>query len=1137
MWNALRSDLKEFASSIATDGNAIRENIETKLVVDADTDTYTDTDYDAALQDNDYDNDQDQSNMNDMIIGENGEVEYMHKDDTNDSNNDSDTNDNGNDGEVKDEVIDEAIRRADDEETYLTPLLINEVNGVNGVIGIGSEESQNDEIVDADADADAAPSQEEDGEEEELGNSKNTEGDGGEEGWGDGQDPSFETVQEEEESAPSTAAAADDDPNTVQEQDIPNTDINNNTYDAPAEATTTDATTNIEIDRSAPSSSSSAPVPEQILIPIDPKDDPAIIAFLTTFTLQSKTQEIGEILADSPDTTCKHFDYLVPQFVSYEQFWQRYYYRCDPERIQREWEEEEVRERIRRMELIENGKKRVQDLFGGALKSIIKGAGSGGGDGIIRASGSDVKEESIYEKYQAELEEKRRAFQDGSGHSGEGGGTGVGIADEKERKIGGLGGIFGRVRPPFVMNTAVDDDDDEEEYEEDDAAQDENNRSDHDDDEEAEEDDDFGWGSDEDDEEDDDGVSNGSQEDGDSEGTEEVVFSSPDADTDTDTDPDKSGSPEMEMLRRELDKALKLKEELERTVERQEQQLKISVSALQLQEESSTPQEDVVATEDDSGGAAAAAAAEVERLELALFEKDSELAALKASREDADGEREERESEAMDELKVKVDGQEAEIIRLISELGKKEEQFDGLRENLKKAEALQDKEDATDNEMLAEALETINSLQADLEQCSADARQHLEEMENMYQDEMNGLREEITKLGAEQEGNAEQEKALKESTELIASLQSQLEATSDDLSIVQEEVVSLKVLHEERVFKDKDALAEAAENIASLQSELQDTKDKLVATAHAELEENTCILDELRDKNVIISALNSELEEVKAHLALKEDADEIDQDSLTDAREMISSLQLELERSYAEVASAKDATQVKIQQSIDAFQASEGNVASLQSKLEAAQAELDILLSTKDEESANGNAALDDTNKALAVLQSELEMAKAESTSLQDEMASKEAAVIEFEKAYTEANETIAVLNVKLEETKSAAESQISIARAQLEASTKESNDAEKLLEAEVKNLLAKVRIFESEKGNEARKVETSIQDLEDDKRIGETVASPLSPNEEGSSFSSGVDVHSPVRTDVKENGDEDEDGGWGEDWSDDEEV
>ena len=1125
MWNALRSDFKEFASSIATDGNAIRENIETKLVVDADTDT--DTDYDAALQDNEYDADQDQSNMNDMIIGENGEVEYMHKDDNdNDSN-----NDNGNEGDVKDEVIDEAIRRADDEETYLTPLLINEVNGVNGVIGIGSEESQNDEIVDADVDTDVATSQKEEAEEEgEEGNVENTEDDGGEEGWGDGQDPSFETVQEEEP-GPSTAAVAA--PNTVQEQDILDTDINNVTDDSLAEATTMDmdANTNIEIDTAA--QPSFAPVLEQILIPIDPKDDPAIIAFLSTFTLQPKTQEIGEILADSPDTTCKHFDNLVPQFVSYEQFWQRYYYRCDPERIQREWEEEEVRERIRRMELIENGKKRVQDLFGGALKSIIKGSsggvGGGFGDGMIRGSGSgsDVKEESIYEKYQAELEEKRRALQDGSGHSGEGSGTGTGasIVDEKDRKIGGLGGIFGRVRPPFVMNTAVDDDDDEEEDEEYDAAQDEKNHSDHDDDEEAEEDDDFGWGSDEDDEEDDDGVSNGSQEDGDSEGTEEVVFSSPDPDTDPNTD--KSGSAETKNLRQELDEALKLKEELERTIELQEQQLKTSGSALQLQEESSALQEGVVAAKDDIGSAAAATA-EVKRLELALFEKNSELAALKAIREDTDGEHEERESEAIDELK-------AEIIRLISELGKKEEQFDKLRENLKKVEALQDKEDATDNEMLAEALETINSLQADLEQCSADARQHLEEMDDRYQDELDGLREEITKLETEQATNAEQEKALKDSTELIYSLQSQLEASSNDLSIVQEEVVSLKVLHEEQVFKDKDALAEAAENMASLQTELQDTKDKLAATAPSELEESTSISDELRDKNEIISALNSELEEVKAHLTLKEDADEIDQDSATDAREMISSLQLELERSYAEVASAKDATQVEI----DACQASEGNVASLQSKLEAARAELGIVLSTKDEESANGNAALDDAIKALAVLQSELEMAKVESNSLQDEMASKEAAVIEFKKTYTEANEIITALNVKLEETKSAAESQISIARAQLEASTKESNDAKKLLEGEVKNLLAKVRIFESEKGNEARKVETSIQDLDDDKRIGETVAAPPSHNEEGSSFSSGVDVNSPIRTDVKGNGDEDEDedGGWGEDWSDDEEV
>jgi len=73
-----------------------------------------------------------------------------------------------------------------------------------------------------------------------------------------------------------------------------------------------------------------------------------------------------------------------------------------------------VRVRIQRKELIENGKKRVQNLFGGAFKVIAGAAsaiyeGHGDGDGI-RASGASggVKEESIHENYQAELEEKRR---------------------------------------------------------------------------------------------------------------------------------------------------------------------------------------------------------------------------------------------------------------------------------------------------------------------------------------------------------------------------------------------------------------------------------------------------------------------------------------------------------------------------------------------------------------------------------------------------------------------------------------------------------------------------------------------------------------------------------------------------------
>lgn len=58
MWSALRSDLKEFASSIASEGNEIRQNIESKIVIEQDGDDAIDEE-------------------TDMIIGENGEVAYV----------------------------------------------------------------------------------------------------------------------------------------------------------------------------------------------------------------------------------------------------------------------------------------------------------------------------------------------------------------------------------------------------------------------------------------------------------------------------------------------------------------------------------------------------------------------------------------------------------------------------------------------------------------------------------------------------------------------------------------------------------------------------------------------------------------------------------------------------------------------------------------------------------------------------------------------------------------------------------------------------------------------------------------------------------------------------------------------------
>ena len=70
---------------------------------------------------------------------------------------------------------------------------------------------------------------------------------------------------------------------------------------------------------------------------VDASEEPAVLAFLISFSMKSKSKDIVKILEETPNTVGKHFDDLVPNAVTYEQFWQRYYFRCEPERVQREW--------------------------------------------------------------------------------------------------------------------------------------------------------------------------------------------------------------------------------------------------------------------------------------------------------------------------------------------------------------------------------------------------------------------------------------------------------------------------------------------------------------------------------------------------------------------------------------------------------------------------------------------------------------------------------------------------------------------------------------------------------------------------------------------------------------------------------
>jgi BSD domain len=60
-------------------------------------------------------------------------------------------------------------------------------------------------------------------------------------------------------------------------------------------------------------------------------------AFLGTFDINEKTEEIAAVLENNADTVRVFFESLVPVDVAYGDFWARYFFRCDASRIARAW--------------------------------------------------------------------------------------------------------------------------------------------------------------------------------------------------------------------------------------------------------------------------------------------------------------------------------------------------------------------------------------------------------------------------------------------------------------------------------------------------------------------------------------------------------------------------------------------------------------------------------------------------------------------------------------------------------------------------------------------------------------------------------------------------------------------------------
>jgi hypothetical protein len=118
-------------------------------------------------------------------------------------------------------------------------------------------------------------------------------------------------------------------------------------------------------------------IPESFTLPLeeqadeDPEMKKRIEDFRKTFHIQSRTEEISKLIEENEDLK-EQFETLAPQIVRFEDFWERYFFRCDEESIQTEWDLEEERTRLARAQLVDN----VSTFLGKTVQTLSKGVAS-----------------------------------------------------------------------------------------------------------------------------------------------------------------------------------------------------------------------------------------------------------------------------------------------------------------------------------------------------------------------------------------------------------------------------------------------------------------------------------------------------------------------------------------------------------------------------------------------------------------------------------------------------------------------------------------------------------------------------------------------------------------------------------------
>jgi hypothetical protein len=498
--------------------------------------------------------------------------------------------------------------------------------------------------------------------------------------------------------------------------------------------------------------------------------------YLESFSIDAKTEEIAQLLSDHPGTLKVMFEDIVPATVSYEEFWKAYFYRCDADRIGRQWAEEDERVSAARKARVNAGISSVKNFWGGAVNAVS--ASLKEGDDHVDGSTGQVMEKK---------------------------------------------GIFGATgRPPFVMNTAVDEDGDDEEEEEE-----------------------LGWDDDDDDLED---LDDDEEESGEVESTsEQIVFS----------------DQATEKLQEELRQALEERDQLHETVELQHN----VISLLQSEKEAAAG-----ATSGEGSNI------EVETLKMELWEKNSELAAMKASQLDTS--RVETDSdEKLSSLQEQVDLLTEQLQGKDLELSEMQTMMQNSMEMLQQITTEREEESAALEEALTKTLDipeleskiqALNDQVMALQSENEELRQSLESAQGDSKSENVNLEQEI----------AAYEKQVAALAMELESLKTSLNSAEERASASEEKLLSTKEMLKNKEESEtrlegelsaaKESLLEKEESKAGLEGELRAAKESLLVREESEVR----LEGELRAANESLHKKEEE-EEAEAVLSAASPADTV----------------------------------------------------------------------------------------------------------------------------------------------------------------------------------------------------------------------------------------------------------------------